>query len=90
MTKILAGVAIAIAVAVFGWCQRREGQQLGAINQEIKASAVVVRAERADAGDRGQEVCREARGVSRSSREGRVEGRHGNRGWPERRHALRR
>jgi hypothetical protein len=48
--KILVGVAIAIAVAVFGWCQRREGQQLGAINQEIKASAVVVQAERTGAG----------------------------------------
>lgn len=48
--KILAGVAIAITVGVFGWCQRREGQQLGAINQEIKASAVVVKAQRVAAG----------------------------------------
>jgi hypothetical protein len=46
--KIVAGVAIAIAVAVFGWCQRREGQKAGAINQEIRASAVVVQAQKAD------------------------------------------
>jgi hypothetical protein len=48
--KIIAGVALVVAVAVFGWCQRREGQQLGAINQEIKASAVVVQAQKVDAG----------------------------------------
>lgn len=46
--KIIAGVAIAIAVLVFGWCQRREGQKVGAIDQEIHASAVVVKAQKAD------------------------------------------
>jgi hypothetical protein len=48
--KIIAGVAILIAVAVFGWCQRREGQKVGAVDQEIKAAAVVVTARKAAAG----------------------------------------
>jgi hypothetical protein len=48
-TKIVAGVAVAIALAVFGFCERRAGQQIGAVNQELKASAIVVTAERADA-----------------------------------------
>jgi hypothetical protein len=47
-TKIIAGVAIAIAVLVFGWCQRREGAKTGALNQEVKMSAVVVSAAKAD------------------------------------------
>jgi hypothetical protein len=46
--KILAVVALVIAVVVFGWCQRREGVKVGAVNQEIKASAIVVTAEKAD------------------------------------------
>ena len=46
--KLVAGVAIAIAIAVFGWCQRREGQKVGAVNPELKANAVVVQAQKAD------------------------------------------
>lgn len=37
--KIIAGVAIAIAVLVFGWCQRREGVKQGQLDQKITASA---------------------------------------------------
>lgn len=48
-TWILAGVVAAIALAVFGFCERRAGKQEGAVNQEIKASAVVVKARKADA-----------------------------------------
>lgn len=45
--KILAGAVIAIAIGVFGWCQRRDGEKAGAVNQEIKASAIVVTARKA-------------------------------------------
>lgn len=48
--KIIGVVVIVVAFGVFGFCQRREGQQLGAINQEIKASAIVVQAQKAEAG----------------------------------------
>jgi hypothetical protein len=66
--KILAGVAIAIAVAVFGWCQRREGQQLGAINQEIKASAVVVGLRGPTPASRSRSLSRRRRSITQLAR----------------------
>lgn len=41
--KILAGVLVVIAIAVFGWCQRREGVKTGALNQEIVTSTAAVK-----------------------------------------------
>jgi hypothetical protein len=35
----VAGVAVAIALVVFGFCERRAGKQIGALNQKIVASA---------------------------------------------------
>lgn len=43
-TWIVAGVGILIAFALFGFCERRAGKEEGAIKQEIKESAVVVKA----------------------------------------------
>jgi hypothetical protein len=42
-TKIFAGVGLAIAVAVFGFCERRAGVQVGALDQKIVASAARVK-----------------------------------------------
>lgn len=46
--RILAGALVLVALAVFGFCERRAGVKAGAVDQEIKASAIVVKAARAD------------------------------------------
>jgi hypothetical protein len=46
--KIIGAAVIIIGVALFGWCEKRSGIQSGALSQEIKASAVVVNARKAD------------------------------------------
>jgi hypothetical protein len=41
--KILAGVAIAIVIVVFGFCERQSGKKIGALNQKVVASAARVK-----------------------------------------------
>lgn len=41
-TKIIAGVAIAIAVVVLAYCERRAGKSIGALSQKIVASSARV------------------------------------------------
>lgn len=46
--KVIAGVAILLVVIFGAWWIHRDGEKAGAVDQEIKASAVVVTAAKAD------------------------------------------
>jgi hypothetical protein len=42
-SKIIAGVAIAIAVVVFGLCERHAGEKIGAVDQKLVTNAAAIR-----------------------------------------------